>query len=287
MPGEVDPNNPNGAVAPGGAPPASDNNPNTPDPAAAAGAGGTQVTVPSGAMKRIKEENYNRGMAEAQAAFARDAGFESPAEMQAFMKNLKAQANQPRQPAPVATPPKPAAQQPGGDDLGDPAEDLNRSRQERRIQARADRQMEKIMRERDSFAQQKSDLERQLKEARVSLDSKDAEMALRESAVASGLKDVDYGIRLLTRHLEGKTSAELEVFDDKAFFDGLRKDKPYLFGEIVQPANTGTGVGGAPNPPKPGAAAGAVANGQHPDAKKMNTQEFQEHLRKRNLNVNM
>jgi len=268
--------------ASGGTPPAAEGGAG----AAPAGGGGQPVTVPSSAMKRIKEEQYNRGITDGMAKYARDAGFESPEDMAAFLKNLKTQASTPpKPPAAQAGTPKPPTEGIEGEEGLSP-EELSKSRQDRRIQGRYERQMEKLMRERDLYQRKSVELERVTKQLQTSLDSKDAEMALRETAVASGLKDVDYGIRLLTRHLEGQSAEELEKFDEKAFFDTLRKDKPYLFGEVTQPATTGTGVGGAPTPLKPGAAAGQVANGAHSDARKMNAQEFQEHLRKRGLNAN-
>jgi hypothetical protein len=118
-------------------------------------------------------------------------------------------------------------------------------------------------------------------------------MALREIAVSKGVKDIDYAVRLLTRHLEGMSEEEIakldggKAFDEGKFFEGLRTTNPYLFAEVTKPANTGTGAGNAPPPPKPGAAAAAQQQGNQVDAKKMSREEFQEHLRKRGLSVGL
>jgi hypothetical protein len=82
--------------------------------------------------------------------------------------------------------------------------------------------------------------EKRRRDAQRQLAAKEAEMELREVAIQAGVKDIDYAIRLLTRDLHGKSEADLAEFDEKAFFTGLREERPYLFGESVMPANTGS-----------------------------------------------
>jgi hypothetical protein len=157
----------------------------------------------------------------------------------------------------------------------------------RRELARYERQMEKLQRERDEAINRYRTEVSSRSQLQEALDAKEAEAALRETAVGLGVKDVDYALRLLTRELENKDESELAQFDERAFFDGLRKAKPYLFGELVQPANTGTGAGAAPSAPKPGAVTTQAARDGQTDARKMNSQEFQELLRKRGINPTM
>jgi hypothetical protein len=124
------------------------------------------------------------------------------------------------------------------------------------------------------------------KELQRQLDAKEAEMELREAAITRGIKDSDYAIRLLTRSLEGKTEEELAKFDHGKFFDDLRGTHPYLFGEVVKPATTGTGAG-APAAPKPADAAAADAQNGRTDATKMTAEEYRAHLAKRGLAINV
>ena len=81
--------------------------------------------------------------------------------------------------------------------------------------------------------------EKRRRDAQRQLAAKEAEMELREVAIQAGIKDVDYSIRLLTRHLHKKTESELAEFNEQEFFTGLRAEQPYLFGESVVPATTG------------------------------------------------
>lgn len=95
--------------------------------------------------------------------------------------------------------------------------------------------------------------EKRRRDAQRQLAAKEAEMELREVAIQAGVKDVDYAIRLLTRKLHGKTEEELASFDESGFFTDLRDERPYLFGEQVIPANTGsTSANSGDEPPAPG-----------------------------------
>ena len=109
------------------------------------------------------------------------------------------------------------------------------------------------------------------------LAAKEAEMELREVAIQSGIKDVDYSIRLLTRHLSGKTEDDLAAFDEKSFFTGLREDRPYLFGESVMPANTGSTLadsGNEPSAPGPDQTQKVEAESSQFDARKATGEEI-------------
>jgi len=90
--------------------------------------------------------------------------------------------------------------------------------------------------------------------------------------------------------MAGKTEEELSKFDRKAFFDGIRKDRPYLFGERVQPATTGTNGAAAdgsdPKTPAAGAPVVEVAKEQRFDAMKAKPEEVQARMNKLGLNPN-
>lgn len=145
--------------------------------------------------------------------------------------------------------------------------------------------------------------EKQRRDLEAQLDAKDAEMALREECWKAGIKDVDYAIRLLTRELEGLSEEEIGAFDRTKFYDGLKQSKPYLFGEVVAPATTGTdgsaqkkdetkgadagAAGAAPNPPAPGSEAAKAAADQQFDARKAKPEEIQSRLRALGLNPHL
>ena len=80
------------------------------------------------------------------------------------------------------------------------------------------------------------------------------EMTLRESAIRAGVKDVSYVLDQLRQETAGKDEAALAGFDEVKWFGELRKQKPYLFGEAIVPATTGTTPppGGQPAPTAPG-----------------------------------
>ena len=113
-------------------------------------------------------------------------------------------------------------------------------------------------------------------------------MSLREELYRAGVHDVDYALRLLTRQLEGKSEEEIGAFDRDAFYKGLRTEKPYLFGETVAPATTGTNGstpdGFAPAVPAPGGAAVEQAQRDQFDARKAKPNEIVDRLRALGLN---
>lgn len=233
-------------------------------------------------MKRIKEEQFAKGRAEAMKGLVESLGFGSPDELKQALAGLKSK--------PAATPaPARAAATPAADpaDEGFSQDELVRAKQERRSQGRFERMLEKTTRERDTYVQRFKQTEASLKALQTKLDNAEAETALRQTAVEVGVKDVDYALRLFYRELETMDPAKLDAFSERTYFTELRKTKPYLFGETVQPAHTGTGPSGAVPPPKPGAvSAGQAQNGQV-DVRKMNPKEYEEHMRKRGLNAHL
>ena len=124
---------------------------------------------------------------------------------------------------------------------------------------------------------------RRRKELQRSLEAKEAEMAIRETAIQCGVRDIDYAVNLLARNLDAKSEEELAAFDEKQFFSGLRNTHPYLFGEVARPATTGPGVGVQPAPLKPGTVAQATAQNSQVDARKMDRQDFETYLRSKGL----
>jgi hypothetical protein len=239
---------------------------------------GKVQVLTQGAYKRIKDEAREKGKKEALAeldAEAKTHGFSSYKEM------LAAAAKSAR----GGNPNNGGRGGRGNDDEPrDPPRrdpDPNNDRESRRARDRQQRQAEeariatqRAQRRAQEEASRRRELQRQL-------DEKDAEMVLRQTAVSVGVKDVDYAIHLLRSSMKGKSESELAQFDEGKFFEALRNDRPYLFGEVVKPANTGTGGSAPPPAPKPAPGGG---NGK-PDVKNMKPQEFNDYLRSKGLSL--
>ena len=246
------------------------------DPALPTIAGGKNVILPQHAIGKLKEEQRQRGkreaMTELEAKF-KAAGFGSIDDAIAAMaaaRNAPAKAT----PAPVkAKEPELTVD-----------EDVQTTAQP---QATGDyaKQMQRLQREREKLAKQFAAEQAQRRKLQRTLEAKEAEFALRETAVGKGVKDVDYALRLIQRELEGKDEKALSTFDEGKFFDTLRASHPYLFGEMVVPATTGTGVGAAPAAPKASAVQAAQMAANQIDARKMSQDEFQKLMRSRGFNA--
>ncbi len=283
MPDEMDTNpNPGATAPPPDAPPAAPAQPPVQQFTPPSNEG-KNVVIPTSAMKRIKEEEYAKGKQSALEQIARDAGYETHADFVAALARLR------------SAPPQPTPRQPATPNVneGEPspeevasqaAAQVTQTRAEARAQAAIQRQLEKTMNERNRYAQSASEYRKQLEQARAEADAIRAEMHLRTVAAGVGVQDIDYAIMLLTREVEKLTPEDAEKFDERGFFEGLRKSKPLLFGEAVVPATTGTGTGGAPTPPKPNTVASQTAANGKVDARKMNPQQYAELLRARGIN---
>jgi hypothetical protein len=251
---------------------------------------GRVVVLHPSAYKRIREESRARGKKEAMneiEAAAKAAGFSSLQEALAAafrggpsrsnghrdrhdQRNGQGNRNGQERQLPVqAVAPGPAPTPPN-------------SHSDRKAWDRYERARQQWEKDRDVYRRRIASESNKRRDLQRQLDAKDAEMSLRETAVAVGVKDVDYALRLLTRHLEGKPEEELKDFDECKFFEGLREGKPYLFGESVVPATTGTN-GNTPIPPKPGTTAAANAKDAQVDAREMKQEEFTAKLQKMGL----
>lgn len=236
------------------------------------------MVVPHSAWSRIKQEEYQKGAAAALEKAAKDAGYESHAELMSAMVRFKSQSASAAQSRQAATP----APQPEADDLAQTQAEHVASRASQRQEMAVQRNLEKALNERNRYANQAVEARRAAEEARAEVDAVRAEMHLRTVAAGVGVQDIDYAITLLTREVERLTPEEAEQFDERAFFDKLRQSKPLLFGEAVQPANTGIGGGSAPRPPAPNQVASPAAG--RTDARKMDNKQYQELLRSRGIN---
>lgn len=250
-------------------------------------ADGKNVILPQHAFGKLKEEQRQRGKREAinelEAKF-KAAGFSSLddaiAAMAAVKNNVaKAEAKpepapkqaQAAKPAPKAVEPEAYADEEAQETVQPPAN------------VPADKQLQRLQREREKLAKQFAAEQAQRRKLQRQLEAKEAEFALRETAVGRGVKDVDYAVRLVQREISGKTEQQLASFDENKFFDNLRQTHPYLFGEMVVPATTGTGVGAAPAAPKAGNVQAAQGAASKFDARSASTEDYYRALRARGL----
>lgn len=239
-------------------------------------------------FKRIKDEQRAKGRREAideLDAKARAAGFESHDDALKALAALK----KPAAPQPPAVVQKPAQGAPTMSNRNAPKND-----DADRLRAAEMKAREESAAERKRWRQEN----RQRRELEAQLQAKDAEIALREECYRAGVKDVDYVIRLLTRELQGKTQEEIAAFDRAKFYGDTRKEKPYLFGETVVAATTGTGgeaakgdqaagAAGSPAAPGPGANAVDAADKQQFDARTSKPEAVAARLRQLGLNPHL
>lgn len=153
-------------------------------------------------------------------------------------------------------------------------------------QAQSSDETKRLSEELDSLRRQVTRESSKSKQLQEAIDQKEAEMVLREAAINTGIQDVDYALRLLTRELEGKDEEYIGKFNENTFFAGLRESKPYLFKETIRPATTGVGAG-APPSPRPGEAARNDAQTNSMDALKLTKEQYTELLRQRGLSINL
>jgi hypothetical protein len=235
-------------------------------------------------MKREKDEAFAKGRQAGLDQLARDAGYESNADLVSALAQLR---QKPVAPAPAAraAPQQPAATpEESPEDLAATQAGQVATRGQQRAEMALQRNLEKALNERNRYATSASEYRKELESSRAEVDAIRAEMHLRTIAAGVGVQDVDYSIMLLTREVEKLTPEQAAQFDERAFFEGLRKSKPLLFGETVQPATTGVGGGGAPKPPQPGQAVSQGVQNGKVDVRKLDAKAYQDLLRARGIN---
>lgn len=262
-----------GAPAPTPAPSAAPAAGNDDTPPGTQGPGGNYL-VPHSVWAKTKQKQRERGKREAMDELdkvAKEHGFASYKDALAFMGAMKSKGSG-----------KPAGEKPeresgsgssGGGKWGKQYE----------------REKQQWAKERGELSSKLRHTTRKYSDLEQTLAAERAEWELQKLAISKGIKDPDYAVRLLTRHLESIGGSDPEKlkelkFDDAAFFDKLRESHPYLFGEVVKPVTTGTGPNGQPVPPK--GTNGAPSNPATGfDARKASPEEFRAELARRGLNM--
>jgi hypothetical protein len=208
--------------------------------------------MPESAFKKMREEEGKK----AERRLAKEAGYESVEEYREAVKALKTRPSANR--APPTTPP---------------------AQPDNRTPKPGDKDTNRLRRDMDRMKQSLAQENKQRRLAERELYATQAEMALRDVAYQEGVKDADYAIRLYTRSLEGKTEEECNKSDERTFFRELKKSHPYLYGERTVPATTGVNAS-PPPPPSPTDVNRNVVDVGKVDARRMNDQQFAEHLKK-------
>lgn len=226
-------------------------------------------TLTDSQFSKLKRE---AGDAEARR-IAKRAGFESPAEMEAFLAKARADAaaaaaNETQKPTPAKPAAKPTEPKPTTKAEGAPAGEGDEPRAIPMQSPDAERA--------NQLRIERARLEKANRLLRRDLAAREGEFELHKAALRAGIlreEDSDYAMHLLKRHLGGLDEAGADAFDPDAFFAGLKKSNPYLFG-VQQVAGSNT-PGSAPGVTTPAtlAAAQAARAGAPPAPTKEHTQE--------------
>lgn len=284
------PNNPNPGAPPPGNPPA--NNPPPPGNPPGDPPQRDIHTLSAQSIKRMKEEQRKKGEDAANAqreADAKKRGFLSYQAMLDHMDSLRGQR------PPKA--PRGGGNGPPGDPSDDPAAPLATDPPNtpisRKGAGRWDKEINRLTRSLETERAGRLELTNRSKRLQGELDALQARSALEKTAIRAGVRDVDYALLLLQRHLEGArlSDDQLEKFDYTAFFEGMKKSHPYVFGEVVKPANSGN-PNNEPPPPPPGnpPPGGGGVNFMAKDDKgklKVDDATYREQLRKRGLDTSL
>jgi hypothetical protein len=274
----MDPNTPDPNQPPAPAAPLVGTPPAAPPPAGAAPSqGGNNVMIPQTAFKKRLEQAAKSGRAAYQAELDTQAQGLGYANHAAMIQHLQGSRQQP---------PKPGNGRPNGQAAsvvpppsGQPPIPPKNPK-DRQALERYNRDMANWQKKTQAAEQTAADERKRRRRAERERDAIQAQANLERIASGVGVKDTDYAIHLYKQHCQGKTEEELGRMDEAAFFTGLRQNHPYIFGETVVPATTGTS--GAPPgshvppPARTAAAAGASGAGGTASVKTMNKREYNE-----------
>ena len=236
------------------------------------------ISLPTASFARIKSEAVNRGRRLAEQESDKRAvalGYQNSADMLTQLERRAARAkSQPVEPALDLA----------DDDAEQPSQNRQKNDLAQQAHARAvvklEREKLQLLEDRKRLGKMRTLEIKRNRKLQRQLDANEAESQLRLAAARAGVQDVDYALHLVRRNMSGKAAAELEKFDENAYFSSeLRKSHPYLYGVDVQPAHTGHSAGPAQKtlPEK------APIDMAPVDARKLSPQEYEQHLKKRGL----
>jgi hypothetical protein len=238
-------------------------------------------------FKELKDRERERGRRDAMAdlnAKAKAIGYDSFDAMALAAAEAKEAKQRPARPTKPARQP-PVATAPGQDLPPAPP----RNKADRKEWSRYERDKQQWQAQSQAQAQELKRARRRAKELEDERASREARYQLEKTAIGVGVKEVDYAVDLMYRETQRKQDEDeaawhqrLNALDERKFFEDLRGSKPYLFGEIVMPANTGHGSA-APAPARPGEAIRHEIEAGKFDARKATKEEYSTYLRSKGL----
>lgn len=128
---------------------------------------------------------------------------------------------------------------------------------------------------------------RRARNAERKVQAMEARTNLERIASSAGIRGDRLGqaIYLFEERHRGMSVEQLGQIDEAKFFEALRPNDPYLFGEAVIPATTGTTgpTPGSRTPPKPSATSAAAAEASSKSVMDMTEAEFAQHQRQHGI----
>jgi hypothetical protein len=236
-------------------------------------------------LSAIKKEHREKGRHDALQEMAKAAGYDDVEDFRRSLPHLKKTTSQKQdvQKQKQSQRPERQTRDPGPAPAG----------MSRRERAAWDGERAKINAELERAKKDAAVADRKLRQAKRDLQQTQVDMALREAAVLAGVRDVDFAVHQFNRYVDERNSqdpdwadkekASGKDFDLVGWFGGLRKERPYLFGETVVPATTGNG-GQKPPAPRPQDAQTAAGMAGQYDATKASREDNEARLRKLGIN---
>ena len=270
MPDQIDPNQ--------SQPPAQGTPPGTPAAGTPLPAGdppiaqGKNVMLSSRAFKERLDKARGQGQAAYKAELDSQAVAKGFANHDALMAHVDSIVS--RAPVKAAKPNGQAAPPQNGQPQGQPAA----RNHDRRAAGSDDRRVQQLEREKRASEEKAAKEAKARRRAERERDAIEARSNLERIAGGVGIKKLSQAILLYEEHCRGKSEEELGKMDEVKFFEGLRSTDPYLFGETVVPATTGTA--GAPpgsHVPPPSATAAAAGAAGAVDVSKMDKRQYREY----------
>ena len=136
--------------------------------------------------------------------------------------------------------------------------------------------------ERDELTKRATSGEKSARAARQRVEELEADMAIREMLISSGVKKVGLGVHMLHDMIADLSEDEIGKLSTPAIIEGWKRSDPWLFGTVEKPATTGPGTG-APAAAQPGATAADLAAKGKTDCANMSPAEFAQYLKDRKI----
>jgi hypothetical protein len=218
---------------------------------------GKMFSIHASAFAKLKEKERLRGEAGVRTQLDEEAkglGYASHAAMIQILRERRASAGESRGTSGATT----KKNSVGKGDQGKTDEGGEQSAARSGTPARGSKAERRLMEKLNAEKRERQKLARKAAELEQRLEYQRARSALVQRCRDAGVREVDFVIDLMERQTAALEGDDVLKFDEQAFIEGLRKDKSYLFGEVVRAAQTG--AAGAPGVGTGNGAAGARAS---------------------------